>query len=127
MKTIKHKRVKVILANDAAGFETQLNRTLARFPEAKIEWNHALGFCAYITYTFEEDIPEDVREEFHQNGVYYHCRNCPRMEPPQDGRFKMCNCDIHPHGKTHMDREACEWFYKALLTGEIRRSDLNRD
>ena len=127
MKHKTHKRMKVIRTDDALTFETQVNKILEQFPEAEIEYNHNLGFCAYLTYTFEEEIPEDVADRFHQQGIYYHCRNCPHMEPPRDGRCKWCECDITPYGKTHMDSEACEYFYKSLLTGEIKRSELIKD
>lgn len=127
MKYKTHKRIKVIHVRDAETFETQINRTLAMFPNSEIRFNDTLGFCAYITYTYEEEIPEDVADQFHQHGVYYHCRNCPHMAPPKDGRYKWCDCDIKPHGRTYMDSEACEYFYKALLTGEIKRSELKRD
>lgn len=121
-----HKRVKVIHVKDAYAFETQINKVLEEYPKAEIRFNDSLGFCAYIIYEYDEAIPEDVADQFHQVGVYYKCRNCPHMEPPQDGRFKWCGCDISPWGRTRMDSEACEYFYKALLTGEIKRSDLKR-
>lgn len=127
MKYKQHKRIKVVHVKDADTFETQINKTLSMFPDAEIRFNDNLGFCAYITYTYEEEIPEDVTDQFHQQGIYYHCRNCPHMEPPKDGRFKWCECDISPWGKTRMDSEACEYFYKALLTGAIKRSELKRD
>lgn len=122
-----HRRVKVIHESTADRFEIQINKMLERFPRAEIRFNDTLGFCCYITYEYEEEIPEDVTDQFHQQGIYYHCRNCPHMEPPQDGRFKWCSCDISPWGKTRMDSEACEYFYKSLLTGAIKRSELKRD
>ena len=126
MKDITHKRVKIIHATDAATFEAEINKVLEQFPSAEIRLNETLDKCV-ITYTFTEELPESARDKFAMQGIYYHCRNCPHMEPPQDGRFKWCGCDITPYGRTHMDTEACEYFYKALLTGEIRRSEILED
>lgn len=126
MEYKKHKQVKIIHARDAGEFEIKLNKVLAVYPNAEIHYNDNLGFCAYVTFEYEERIPEDVREEFHEKGVFYKCRNCPEMKPPKDGRFKWCECDRAPRGRVYMNSDACEWFYRSLLKGEIKREQLNR-
>lgn len=126
MKNKVHKRARIIVSEKAAEFEEQINRILNEFPEAEIHFNDGLGLCAYVLYTFEEEIPEDARDVMRQRGVKLWCRECPKMEPPRDGRVRWCSCSLKPYGKTHIKSEACEYLYQAVMSGEIRTSDLRR-
>lgn len=83
--------------------------------------NFVLGhkLVSIITYQLEMQTPDCVADEFHAEGVYWHCRNCPHLEDPNDARIKYCDCMYSGTGRTHKDHEACEVFYKGVKNGSI--------
>lgn len=127
MKTITRRQIKAIHEQTAEAFEAEVNKVLADHPEAVINYNMSLGFCAFIEIENELDKPETMADRFHLEGIYYHCRNCPHLEDPHDKRRKWCACDIAPYGKTYRDGEACEWFYKSLASGAITQREIIED
>lgn len=122
MQKYKVFNLRVIQEETAEAFQEAVNKAseeLAEY-EPEIEFVHELGFCAYIKYhAAVKTIIESVRDEFHLEGIYYHCRNCPHLEDPQDRRVKWCRCKHRPTGKTHKDHEACELFYKWVSQNQI--------
>ena len=122
MKNYDIKQVKVIHEETAEEFEAKLNAALEEVedPKAEIEFNHAKGFCAYVTYTVGKHKVEGIRDKFCLEGVRYTCEECPYCEIPDDRRVKWCYCDMQPTGRTRKDSEACEFFYRSIAQGEIK-------
>lgn len=113
MKRVKVPRYRTIEAETASAFDEALNKAIDELAEYEPKIAFVEKFCARLEYYPEEKkIIETVRDEFHQEGVYYHCRNCPHLEVPQDRRVKWCKCKYSSTGRTHKDTEACELFYK---------------
>lgn len=122
MEKIKIPKYRIIHEETAEAFEKKLNdavEELAEF-EPAVEFNHRQGFCAYLIYQPKEKIIiETVADEFHLEGISFHCRNCPHLDAPQDRRVKWCKCKYSSTGRTHKDKEACELFYKQLKQNAI--------
>lgn len=119
----EHKRLKVVYSDNPKEFESEFNAAMDALsgcePTFKIDENKT-AFCAYITYTETERIPDRVADEYHAMGVYYLCKNCPLHELTTDGRVKRVKCDCSDLGFTHLEHEACEVFYRRLKFGEIK-------
>lgn len=127
MRTDEKLKVKIVHEDTAEAFERKLNIVLDNVAVKSIEWNHELGFCAYITYKEEVKTLESATDVFHRDGVYWHCRNCPYLERPSDKRRKSGACKVKPTGETRLDCEACDFFYRQLLSGDLKREDLIED
>lgn len=115
MNRIKVPEFRTIDETTAEAFDNALNQALKDLAEEEPEIEFVDKFCARLKY-FPKDnekvIIETVRDEFHLEGVYYHCRNCPHLEAPQDRRVKWCKCKYSSTGIAHKNNEACELFYK---------------
>ena len=74
----EHKRLKVVYSDNPKEFESEFNAAMDALsgcePTYKIDENKP-AFCAYITYTETERIPDRVADEYHARGVYYQCKN----------------------------------------------------
>ena len=127
MRTDKKLRVKVVREDNAEDFERKLNVILENVEDPEIEWNKSMGFCAYVTYTEKEKVIEDIKDVFHNEGVHWHCRNCPYVERTTDKRKKWVCCKIKTTGMTHLDSEACDFLYRQLLSGELMTEDLIKE
>lgn len=117
MEKVEIPSFKIIHEQTAEDFERVLNASVEELAECKpeVKFVPENGFCAYLTYhQKEKTIIESVRDEFHLEGIYYHCRNCPHLKAPQDRRVKWCKCKYRSTGMTHKDHEACELFYKQV-------------
>ena len=122
MEKIEVPKYRIIQEETAAAFEEELNKAVENLAEyrPKVIFNHRLGFCAYLSYTPKEKIiAETVRDEFAMEGIYYHCRNCPHFEAPQDRRVKWGSCKYSTTHKAHKNHEACELFYKWLRQNAV--------
>lgn len=120
-------KIKVVHEETAEDFERKLNVILSNVKNPKIEWNNNKGFCAYVTYTEEVATVDDIKDVFHSEGVYWHCRNCPYAEKTTDKRRKRVGCKIRPTGMTYKDSEACDFLYRQLLSGELTTEDLIKE
>lgn len=124
MRTDDVLKIKVVHADTAEEFERKINIVLENVKNPTIEWNHAKGFCAYVRYTEEVKTMDDIKDFFHNEGVYWHCRNCPYAEKTTDKRRKRVGCKIRSTGMTYKDSEACDFVYRQLLTGELTAEDM---
>lgn len=108
---MKVKRLKVITSESPQEFENEVNKILEQDESATIQYNMNLGHCAYVFYkedtTTYEEKPSDL---FHQSGIVYLCKHCPRCEISPDRRKKRAGCSISTYGMTWIDDEACEFF-----------------
>lgn len=118
------KRIKVVTASTGEEFERSLNEALAEISAERktleIVYNtNVPGHCAYITYDHTESIPETPKEEYESRGERYYCRECPHYVPSMDGRTKYSRCEFIDE-RIYGSRDACEWFYRALVKGEVK-------
>ena len=114
-------QIAVVYAETAEDFQKEFNSTIAALAEKnpKYEFNHQKGFCAYITYTETTCVHTSAADEFHAEGISYKCKNCPLHEIETDGRKKSVACKFDEMGRTHLNREACEVFWRRLKMGEL--------
>lgn len=122
MKREEKVQIEVVTGETPQEFQKNFNDAMDLLAEydPQYEFNHAMGFCAYITYNKKIYVMDCVADEFHAEGIHYHCRNCPYMEDPRDKRVKYCTCKYHPLGRTHKDHEACEMLYKEVKQGRVK-------
>lgn len=116
------KKAKIIVAGTAEEFERKLNRELEAMEKARtkyeLQFNHNMGFCAYIVAEHQVQIPETIGEEFEIAGERHTCVECPFWVHPTKGNVKYTKCEKTPgiHGAKS---PCCETFYEMLFNGEI--------
>lgn len=122
MTTHGGKRTTIIVATTAEEFQDKLNKALAKLDAQRtkytLEFNHSLGFCAYIVSEHQTLIPENVEDEFELIGVRHKCGECPHWVHPTKGNVKYTRCPV-VGGIRGMNSPCCEQFYDMLLNGEI--------
>lgn len=116
---------KAIQSNDALQFQNEVNQVLADLAETNasdvvLKENLVDGFKVLITYKQTKRIPETVADEYHLQGISFTCFNCPLHETVTDGRTKHANCMYHEYGRTRLDSDACNYFYKMLKLEKIK-------
>ena len=118
----KIKQIRVIQTSAPDEFEKQVNSAMVELCESDpvLTIRDGAGFTAIIEYIRTEKILETVADEFHEAGIYYHCKNCPHIDRPMDGRIKYTTCKYAELGRTHINYGACEVFYKDLKAGRIK-------
>ena len=75
----------------------------------------------WATITYEDTLEEwdSVADEFHADGIVFLCRNCPLHDDVKDRRVRHAGCKHSPTGRCHLDKEACEYFYKLVRQNEV--------
>ena len=122
MRQRRIKQIKVISTNQPEDFETKVNsamRELSTFSPV-LQILDRDNFTAVIEYEKTEEIIETVADEFHAAGVSYRCIDCPHIDRPMDGRVRWAYCKFATYGRTHIDSEACEFFYKEIAQGKAK-------
>lgn len=121
MRTERVQQIAVIHSDNANEFQKQFNAQMIALADKspEVEFNHAQGFCAYITYTETTYTVDSIADEFHADGLKFTCRNCPLHEVETDGRKKRVKCKYADVGFCHLDHEACEVFYRRLMLREV--------
>ena len=119
MKNVENKRYKIIYDLTASGFEEKINTALEDLedyhPEITIDGKQQKGFLAYIVYSEDHKIPENVADEMEIRGLKIKCSDCPYLKRSADNRRKKFRCDHAPHGITFIDSPACNRFYEELI------------
>lgn len=116
------KRIEVVAEATPDAFAKQLNSRLAALDKARqkyeLQFNHQMGFCAYLVIDQVNEIPETIEDEFELAGEKHTCGDCPFWQHPKDGRVKYTRCEITPgiHGS---GSPCCAEFYARLYRGEI--------
>lgn len=120
MRIKRCEQIKVISTSDPQEFEAQVNAALSEMhgQDPKLTIRDGPDFTAIITYQKEERICETARDEVRAEGFLYLCEDCPYADRPSD-RVRWAYCRYAVAGKTHIDREACDMFYKELRAGRI--------
>lgn len=135
--THKLKKLEVIHAETAQEFQDKFNARMREIydrdgnymhSDPQVEYVHEMGFCAYLTYDVLEELrPKTVKDEFHLEGVYFHCRNCPHLRISDDRRVKYGTCKYSPTTRRHRDEESCELFYKWIANNEVEPVELEAE
>ncbi len=116
------KRTKIVVASSAEEFENKLNKELEALEKKRtkyeLQFNHSLGFCAYVISEHQTEIPETTKDEFELIGEHFTCIQCPKWIHPTKGNVKYTRCEI-VNGIRGMNSPCCEQFYDMLLNGEI--------
>lgn len=122
MRKDQVEQIAVIFAETAEQFQKAFNSTMADLADKnpKYEFNHAQGFCAYITYKETTCVHTEAADEFHAQGISYKCKNCPLHETETDGRKKHIACKFAELGRTHLNKEACDVFWRRLKMGDLQ-------
>ncbi len=122
MKYIHRKQSRIITGSTADEFQTKLNEALNEVATAgykhEIQFNMALGFCAFIVFEETRQVPETLAEEYELRGDEYRCSECPMFVLSPDKRVKYTTCKRGCR-KISANAWACDWFYKALEDGEV--------
>ena len=120
------KRIEVVAESTAEAFAKQLNSRLAALDKSRakyeLQFNHQMGFCAYLVIDKQLQIPETVADEFDLAGERHTCGECPFWQHPTDGRVKYTRCEITP-GIHSAKSPCCDRFYEMLVAGEIELED----
>ena len=118
-------QIEVVEGETAKDLQCNFNSKMRELAQAnckvfrdKLDIN-ADDLIAVILYEVTESYMDCVADEFHAEGIYFHCRNCPYLEDPKDRRVKHCNCKYAEYGHTHKDSEACEMFYKQMKQNKV--------
>lgn len=114
-------QIKVINKTDPAEFEKEFNSAMVVLADKnpKYTLDTSNGFTALITYTDTIRQMDCIADEYHAEGIKYTCRECPLREIQTDGRKKDAVCKHAMTGKTNLNSEACEVFYRRLKMEDI--------
>lgn len=122
MKTEQINQIIVLSSESPKEFQDSYNKTMLELDVQPDDVTLDISdgrFSAIISYHYTKRSMDCIADEFHVEGIYYHCRDCPHLEDPHDKRVKWCNCAYARLGTTHKNHEACEFFYKQLKIGAI--------
>ena len=119
MKYLENKKYRIIYDRTASGFEKKLNDAIEDLeeykPEVTISESRPSGFLAYMTYTIDRKIPENIADELEIRGLQIKCSDCPYCEIPKDNRKKKAQCQYATYGITFADSPCCNKFYEDLI------------
>ena len=68
----------------------------------------------------DPQIEVDLSDEFHAEGLRFLCMHCPHYEDPGNKTVKHVACKYADLGRTHLEHEACEVFYKQVKNGTVQ-------
>ena len=126
MKSISYPQFRIVEADTAIELTEQLNRIVQDLKECKPEVTFD-GLTARIAYQVtENDIPEDLSDEYQVQGVKLFCEDCPYFEPvkKRDGtsdlRKNFGTCPFSSNGIAHKKSHACEALFKMMNAGEVK-------
>ena len=128
MRIKRLQQFRIIEADDAATFQSELNKALAELADLdpEIDTDVRAGFRAFIRYEKSEDIPETLAEQFNVRGISYKCKDCPECSFIRtrtgeiDARQSRGICPHTEYGHCFLDAEACELFYSKLIEEGIK-------
>lgn len=125
MRRAKIPKIKIIQSKSGKVFEDTFNQSMcdlfdAGYEDPEYRIDHGSGeFTAIVIFSETREIFDSIADEYHAEGIFYYCEDCPYMEDPHDKRIKWCKCKIASLGTTHRSNKACEFFYKELRAGRI--------
>lgn len=122
MKKIEKKHRKVIETQSGIEYErlfAEAMDELANYSPIVIDKLNHEGHCSYIEWTEVMEVPEDIRDEYHQRGEFFKCGQCPFFEQNPDGRIKYFRCEKVGH-RVYKPDCACLYLYQRVAEGEIK-------
>lgn len=121
MKTLSFTQIAVINSKTAEEFQEQFNSKMQELSDnnPSYEFNHDMGFCAYITYTKEKEVYDSISDKFREKGLKYKCYQCPHSVLVSDKRVKKLICEKSPAGFARKYDSVCDIFYNELDAGLI--------
>lgn len=127
MKRCYFPRIEVIQTEDPKEFQEEFNDKIKQAfldneserhsPTYSIDFTGG-KFTAMITTEVLHEEMDSVADEYHAQGIYYKCRECPYCEVPEDKRIRWCYCEID-ETDVNKRHEACEYFYAELKAGRL--------
>lgn len=126
MKTKTLRRSFAIVTEDPDDYKSKFDTAMEELWDKEPEVITDLSRCfrAVIYYTETETIQDGtVADEFHAEGLRFLCMHCPHYEKPDDRRIKHVACKYADLGRTHLEHEACEVFYKQVKNGTVQPND----
>ena len=123
MKTKTLMRSFPIVTEDPDEFKEKFDAALEELSDKdpQIEVDLSRCFRAVILYTETETIQDGtVADEFHAEGLRFLCMHCPHYEDPGNKTVKHVACKYADLGRTHLEHEACEVFYKQVKNGTVQ-------
>ena len=126
MKYINRKQSLIVTGNTATEFQEKLNTALAEIAEKgykhDIQFNMAMGLCAYILYEERREVAETIADEYELKGMTFKCYECPMFRPSEDKRVRYTTCAHGVHRTAHNDL-CCDWFYEQLEGGALKLNE----
>ena len=121
MKTITVPQFAAISTDSAAEFAAEINKTVVALANSQPEIiiDKKQPFTAYVKYQQDINIADSVRDEYHADGIYFTCAQCPLHDIETDGRKHTVPCKYADLAYTRLNNEACEVFYRRLMLREI--------
>lgn len=121
MKTYCVPQIVAISKNNAADFAAELNSTVVSLArsEPEIKFDDKKPFTAYVIYKLDVNVADSVKDEYHADGIYFTCAQCPLHDIETDGRKRTVPCKYSKTAYTRLTNEACEVFYRRLMLREI--------
>lgn len=115
----------VVMGESAEDLTRKLNESLynLRYKDPEVTFE---GLIARISYHENEEVCEDLRDEYMLKGVRLHCQDCPFFEPllNKNGSInrtaKRGDCRFAEYGTTSRDMGACERLFKMLNNGDVK-------
>ena len=120
-------QIEIIESANGQQFADQFNESIKRaFLENESERNDPSytidisggNFRALITKEILIEEMDCVSDEYHEQGIYYKCRNCPYCDVPNDKRIRWSHCEIK-ESSVNKRHECCEYFYEELKAGRL--------
>lgn len=107
--------------DNAADFAAEINKAVVNLAQynPEIIIDNKQPFTAYVKYMQNINIADSVKDEYHADGLYFTCAQCPLHEIETDGRKKTVPCKYADLAYTRLNNEACEVFYRRLMLRDI--------
>lgn len=131
MKSFARQHMRVIAGGSPEDFQNKMESLFSELAtkgiKPEVQYNMAMGFCAYATWEETQFIAETMGEAYELKGEIHHCSECPLFPDPGDKRIKNVKCEHR--GKceetggvrtTSKGSPACDFFYMKLFNGEIK-------
>lgn len=125
MRYSSYQQFAIVTGNTAQELTDQLNAKLyelrAKRPTVTFE-----GLIARIAYQEEENVPEDLADEYRMRGVNLTCYDCPYFGPTlnRDGsenrRAKKGTCPFKEFKIAYKDAAACNRLFEMIDSGEVK-------
>lgn len=113
MKYERTKTMHVIHEQNAVDYMNAVNELFRMHPNASIDRDTTTPFLSYHIINEEIAIPETIAERYETAGIPERCGDCPVFNQNKlKGNQKIYPCQFAKYGRTHIESNACDRFYK---------------